>query len=356
MFAIQDEIARAIVETLRVSLLGEQERPLVRAPTKSPEAYDLYLKGRDYWYRRYKVGLQRGLEYFERAIEKDPDYAAPYTGIADVHTVLGVYGLLPPDEARSVAQAAAERAVDIDGKLAEAHFSKALIQGFYWDWDGSERSINRAIELNPNYAKAHAWRAMFLAAVGRRQDEVLDVARSAQTLAPRSPYISCLVGWSKLAVEYHEGAIQDFERVLAEEPGNIIALYSIGISYSAVARHEEAIAVLEKAANLGNRISFLLGPARAAWIRVRTGRYGARSDDDPRGAGAARSEREYVAPVSLASICANVGRPEDAFRYLEAALAEVSPTLTNYIRYPVWDAVQSDPRFNAILARMGIEP
>ncbi|UCC71815.1 MAG: tetratricopeptide repeat protein [Gemmatimonadota bacterium] len=352
VFAIQDEIARAIVDTLRVKLLGEQDRPLVKAATKSPEAYDLYLKGRHYWYRRYKVGLQTALEYFERAVEADPDYAPPYTGIADVHTVLGIYGLLPPDQARGKARAAAEKALALDPELAEAHFSESLVLFYRGDYDDAERALQRAIELNPNYAKAHVWWALQFTTVGIRRDEALAEVERARTLAPDSAYISACAGLARAWTGRYEDAIQDFERVLEQEPESIIGLYGVGCSYSAVRRHEEAIAALEKAASLANRIPVILGLLGSAYGRAGMEREARAVIEELEG----RSERGYVSPVALASIYATVGRPDDAFRYLEAAVAEFSPAMANGIRYAFWEPIQSDPRFGALLGRMGLVP
>jgi TolB-like protein/Flp pilus assembly protein TadD len=351
VFAIQDEIARAIVDTLRVKLLGEQDRPLVKAVTQSPEAYDLYLKGRHYWYRRYRVGLQTALEYFQRAIEADPDYAPPYAGIADVHMVLGIYGLIPPDEARSTARAVAEKALALDSELAEAHFSMALVLFFSRDYDGSDRALRRAIELNPNYAKAHVWRALVLIVVGTRRDEGLAEAERARTLAPHSAYILACAGVATAWAGRHQDAIQDLERALELEPEDVLALYFAGACYSAVGRYEEAFAALEKAAVLSHRMAFILGVLGAAY-----GQAGMMTEaraileelED-------RAEREHVPPVALALICANIGRLDDALDYLEATVAQFSPAIF-HIRYAFWEPIQSDPRFVALLDKMGFAP
>jgi TolB-like protein/Tfp pilus assembly protein PilF len=353
VFAIQDEIARAIVDTLRVKLLGEQDRPLVKAGTKSPEAHDLYLQGRHYWYRRYKVGLQTALEYFERAIEADPNYAPPYTGIADAYSVLGIYGLAPPNEARAKGQAAAEKALALDSELADAHFSNGVVLFFLLgDHACADRALQRATELNPNSAKAHVWRALSLTHAGTRRDEGVAEAERARTLAPDSAYVSACAGLSKAWAGRNEEAIPEFEHALEQDPESIIGLYGIGCSYSALRRHEDAIAALEKAANLANRMAVILALLGSAY-----GRAGMESEaraileelQD-------RSQREYIAPVFLASICATVGRPDDAFRHLDAALAERSPAFANSIRYALWEPIRSDPRFGAILDKLGLEP
>ena len=353
IFAIQDEIARAIAETLRVTLLREHDRPLVRAGTENSEAYDLYLKGRHCWVRRYKMGLQTALEYFEKAIDKDPEYALPFTGIADVHTILAVYGLLDSAAAHRKAEEAAERAMTLDPELPEAYFSRGLVRVcFTYDWDGSGSLLERAVELNPNFAAAHAWMALGLVNPGVRLQEGFDHARKACTLEPHSPYIWGVAGLANVMGHRYPEAIAHFERALELEPEDVLALYGAGTCYSAVGRHAEAIAALEKAAARSHRMPFVIGLLAAAY-----GRAGMMAEarvivEELR----ERTSREYVTPVALAWACANVGLPEEALRYLEQALAEAKPTLASTIRFPVWDAVLSHPRYIAVVTGMNMEP
>jgi TolB-like protein/Flp pilus assembly protein TadD len=353
IFAIQDEIARAIAHTLRVTLLGEPDEPLIRVATKNPEAYDLYLKGRHCWIRRYKLGLQTALEYFQKAIEKDPDYAPPYTGIADVHTILAIYGLLDTAEAQGIAEEAAERAMALDPELPEAHFSTGLIHDcFHFDWEIGDGALKRAVELNPNFAAALAWRGMALVDVGVRVDEGLEYARQACTPDPHLPYVWGVAGLAHLFGRRYMEAIAHFERALELEPEDVLALYCAGTCYSAVGRHTEAIANLEKAAALSHRMAILIGLLGAVYARAGMMAEAQANLEELR----ERAGREYVVPVALAFASANVGLPEDALRYLEQALAEAKPTLCNSIRYPFWDSILSDPRYTAVVRGMNFEP
>lgn len=353
VFAIQDEIARAIADTLRVTLLGAPDEPLVKVATKNPEAYDLYLKGRHCWVRRYKMGLQTALEYFEKAIEKDPDYALPYTGIADVHTILAIYGLLDPAEAQGIAEKAAERAMALDPELPEAYFSVGLIHNcFHVDWVNGDGSLKRAVELNPNFAAALAWRGMALVDVGVRVDEGFEYTRQACALDPHSPYIWGIAGLANLMGRRYEDALEHLEQALELEPEDILALYGAGTCYSAVGRHAEAIATLEKAAALSHRMAFIVGLLGAVYGRAGMMAEAQAMLEELRH----RAGREYVTPVALAWACANVGLPEDALGYLEQALAEAKPALCNSIRYPVWDAILSDPRYAAVVTGLNFEP
>jgi adenylate cyclase len=353
IFAIQDEIARAIADTLRLTLLGEQDKPLVRTGTENSEAYDLYLKGRHCWIRRYKLGLQTALEYFEKAIERDPDYALPFTGIADVHTILAIYGLLDSAEAQGIAEKAAERAITLDPDLPEAYFSMGLIQHcFHSDWVNADGSLRRAIELNPVFAAAHAWRGMGLVNVGARADEGFEYARRACALDPHSPYIWGIAGLANLMGRRYGEALEHLEQALELEPEDILALYTAGACYSAVGRHAEAIATLEKAVALSHRMAFIIGLLGAVYGRAGMMAEARAILEELRD----RAGREYVTPVALAWACANVGLSEDALRYLEQALAEARPSLANSIRYPVWDAILHDPRYTAVVTGMTYEP
>ncbi|UCC83665.1 MAG: tetratricopeptide repeat protein [Gemmatimonadota bacterium] len=353
IFAIQDEIARAITDTLRVTLLGEQDEPLVKVATKDPGAYDLYLKGRHCWVRRYKVGLQTALQYFQKAIERDPDYALPYTGIADVHTILAIYGLLDTAEAQGIAEKAAKRALALDPDLPEAHFSMGLIQHcFHHDWETAERSLKRARTLNPNFPTALAWSGMGLVNVGVRVDEAFEDTRQACALDPHSPYVWGIAGLANLMGRRYVEALAHLERALELEPEDILALYAAGACYSAVGRHTEAVATLEKAAALSDRMAFIIGLLGAVYGRAGMIAEAQAMLEELRD----RAGREYVTPVALAWACANVGLPEEALRYLEQALAEAKPALANSIRYPVWDAILSDPRYTAVVTGMNYVP
>ena len=288
-----------------------------------------------------------------KAIEKDADYAPPYTGIADVHTILGIYGFLPPAEARGIAEKASERAMALDPGLPEAHFSQGLVRTcFYYDFESGDGLLRSAAELNPDFAEARAWRGMALADVGARVDEGLEHARQACALDPHSPYVWGIAGLANLMARRVPEAISHFERALELEPEDVLALYGAGTGYSAVGRHPEAIAALEKTVVLSHRMAFVLGLLGAAYGRAGMMTEARAVLEELR----ERAGREYVTPVALAWTCANVGLPEEALRYLEQALAEGDVALVNSIRYPVWDAILSDPRYTAVITGMDFEP
>jgi tetratricopeptide (TPR) repeat protein len=351
VFAIQDEISRAIVGALRLELALEEGEALAPPLTENMEAYDFYLRGKHYWYKRYKVGLQTALEYFQKAIEKDPGYAPPYAGISLTFTILGALGLIPPEQARRMAEPAAERALALDDELAEAHFSMAGLRMYlHWDWDGAEREYKRAIELNPKHAEAGVW-AGFLSTIRGRIEEGVERAARARARDPDSFWVALAASQVALYARQYDEVIGMTEWVLDQEPEWTNALFLAGAAYSAVSRHNEAIAVLEKAVALTNRAPAFLGAFGRAYAAAGMDREAQAVFDELR----ERSEREYVLPLSIAFVCASMGRAEDALRYLEAAVEEKSPPLTLVIRDRVFDDVRSDERFIAILKRMGLD-
>jgi TolB-like protein len=229
IFAIQDEISLAIVEKLKVKLLGEEKVALVKRYTDDLEAYNLYLKGRYFWYKRTREAILKGLEYFHQAIEKDPTYALAYAGIADCYNMLGFFDYLSPKEAFPKAKAAAAKALEIDGTLAEAHSSLAEVKTYYdHDWLGAEREFQRAIELNPSYSTAYQWYGEYLALMGRH-DESIIMGKRALEVDPLSPIVSTnLAGFYWLARQYDE-AIERYQKVLEMEPDFMVARLWLGV-------------------------------------------------------------------------------------------------------------------------------
>ncbi len=207
ILAVEEEMAREISEKLRLRLTGEDRSRLAKRYTQSSEAYQDYLRGRYHWNRLSEEGLKKGIEYFERAIHRDPNYALAYAGLADSYGLLGFFGLASAAAVMPKAKEAARRAIEIDDGLAEAHASLAGIFKIYdWDWAASEREYKRAIELDPNYATAHRMYAAFLAAVGRA-DEAMRESRLALQLDPFSLVISMEIAWNcYMARDYRRAA------------------------------------------------------------------------------------------------------------------------------------------------------
>jgi tetratricopeptide (TPR) repeat protein len=193
ILSVQDEIARAVSQTLRLRLSGEDVARMTKRYTEDTEAYRAYLKGRYYWNKRTEEGYSKAIQYFEEAIEIDPTYALAYSGLADSYSILGMY-FLPPGEAFPKARAAAMKALEIDDTLAEAHASLAYATTFhFWDFSEAEKEYQRSIELNPAYALAHHWYGDYLSAIGRH-DEAIAESRRALELDPLSLVVNASAG------------------------------------------------------------------------------------------------------------------------------------------------------------------
>jgi DNA-binding winged helix-turn-helix (wHTH) protein/TolB-like protein/predicted Zn-dependent protease len=347
VFSVQDSISRKVTAALALQLTGEEQRRLTKHHTENAEAYQLYLNGRFYWEKRTGEGLNKAIEYFGGAIEKDPNYALAYAGLADAYSLLGVLHL-PPKEAFPKAKQAVLNALRIDDRLAEAHAALGHVKVQYeYDWDGAEQEYRRAIDLNPNYANAHHFYALYLAAAGRF-DEGLAGIRRAQELEPSSLFIHANVGHILYQARRYDEAINQLKRVLEINPNIDLARSLLGLAYLRKGMYEQAIAEFQKRSLPGTGGSGDLGQAYAL-----AGRRDEALEEIARLQ--ALSTQRYVAPYNLALVYASLGDTEKALEWLEKAYKDRS-TLLIWIRVDArLDNLRSDPRFKAILKRMGLE-
>ncbi|MGQ0735738.1 MAG: protein kinase domain-containing protein [Acidobacteriota bacterium] len=349
VFAIQDEIASDIVEALQLQLGGSHPAPRLKRYTDNLEAYHLYLQGRYHWFARTKGGLQRALQYFEQAIEKDPSYALAYSGQADLHAVQAIYGFVPPHQAFSRASRATEQALALDPALPEGHFSAAARAWCYdFDWLAAERHFRRAIELNPNNSVAHCWYAHMLCYLGRLDEETAERER-AQAIDPLSAYINSMAGLQLVGERRYEEALVECRKALDTEPDYLVALYSVTGAYSRLGRHDEAIAAMERAVSLADRASFYLGILGATYAEAghvdRARRVLDELDE--------RARHEWVSPLWISWLLAALGELDRAFELLDRAYEERQCFLA-LPGFAPFDGLRRDPRFAAHLRRMGL--
>ena len=316
MLALQSEVSRAVAAGIQLTLTPQAEARLARGGRLDPEAYELYLRGRFLWNRRDAPGLRGAVEYFERAIERRPDYALAHVGIADAFIVLGDQGNVPSTVALPKARSAALRALELDPGLAEAQASLAMVRGIYdWDWDGAERGFRRAIELNPSYATAHHWYAHLLRALGRF-DEAVAETRRAQELDPLSLIINSNVGSALFYAGRHQEAAAQYRKTLEMNPSWAPAHWGLGRSLLKLGRRAEAVAAHEKAVTLSRRdAGYVCTLANALALS------GSRDAALPLLAEMeARAKEQYVSPYDLALIYAGLGDEPRAFAALERCL------------------------------------
>jgi serine/threonine-protein kinase len=351
VFAVQDEISKAIVDRLKIKLgLGEDEL-IVKRYTENLEAYQLYLKGRFYLNERTVDSLKKSLEYFDQAVQKDPNYALAYTGMADSYLLLGWYGGRVPSESFSHARTAVRKALDIDPSLAEAHASLAAIkEGYDWDFVGAEQEFQRAIELNPNYAMACHWYGVYLARMGKF-DEARRQLHRALELDPYSPTININVGTAYYLAREYDEAIPHIRKALEIDPNFIPAHSSLGQVMLALGRYDEAIIEL-MCANVTGNDPWILANLVHAYALAENKQAAMLIYDELK----EMSARRYVPAVCHAIACSSLGETDKAFEMMEQAYQERAGLWFLLLGDPVFDNLRADPRFTALIKKIGLEP
>lgn len=344
--ALQDDVASAVARQIRQTLSPTVQAAAGRRRTTNPEAYDAYLRGRFHWNKRNLDDLRKGLEYFESALQKDPNYALAHAGIADTYNVATNHGYLDPAIAFPRARAAAQKALELDDSLAEAHAALAFsIFHHDYDWSGAEREYRRAIALNPSYTFARQWYGRFLTAMGRFEEARAE-AQAARELDPLSLSAVINIGHVAYNARNYDRAVAEMRRTLELEPNQLWAHVYMAMAYSAMGAHTEAIEAAQKtSAVTAGRPSFLLAYCYAAAGRHADARpifeYWKQ-----------RRKEETVDLVYLAGIHAALGEADAAFGLLNQAHQERSQFLPYVNVFPWLDPLRADPRFEALVATM----
>jgi tetratricopeptide (TPR) repeat protein len=352
IFAVQDAIAQRVADELPAPLTGEERGELVRNYTSDPEAYLLYMEGRYQWGKRTGAGMGKARDSFQRAIERDPNYAMAYVGLADAYATLGSYHLLSPHEALPRAKDEARRALSIDPRLAEAHATMGKIQtDYYWDWEQAERDFQQAIKLRPKYANSHLWYSMLLATQGRF-DEAVSEANRALELDYFSPVTRTQVGQVLYRARRYDDAIAALRKSLDLEPNFAAAHYFLGQCHLMKGNRDEAIVEFKRALNIApNTPDFIamIGYTHAvAGRRDQARRCLAELDE------AAKSR--YAPPFGYATIYAGLGESEMAFKWMDKGYEERDPRVRALSTDPLFDELRADPRFIALMRRAGLGP
>ena len=351
VFTVQDEISKAIVDTLKIKLGLSKDELIVKRYTENLEAYQLYLKGRFYLNERTPASLKKSLEHFDHAAQKDSNYALAYAGMADAYLLLGWYGDRVPSESFSRARAAVKKALDIDQSLAEAHASLAAIkEGYDWDFVGAEQEFQRAIELNPSYAMACHWYGVYLARKGKF-DEAHRQLQRALELDPYSPTININVGMAYYLAREYEKAIPHIRKALEIDPNFIPAHSSLGQVMLASGHHDDAIIELMSANITGNDPWILSNLIHAYGI---TGNKQAALliYDELK----TMAARRYVPAVCHAIAHSSLGETDKAFEMLDHAFQERAGLWFLMLSDPVFDNLRTDRRFTALIKKIGLEP
>ncbi|MCJ7581901.1 MAG: tetratricopeptide repeat protein [Candidatus Aminicenantes bacterium] len=247
IFALQDEISLAIVDNLKIKLLGEEKEELVKHHTKNLEAYNLYLKGRHLWYKRNEDGFKKAVNYFEQAIEKDPNFALAYAGLADAYNMLVTYHILSPKEGYPRAEKTAIKALEIDSGLAEAYTALAWISERYkWNLEEAESTYKHAIQLNPRYVHAHTWYAWCLVAMGKYAEAITEFETAIRTSGGSPEYIAAL-GQAYAAAGKKEDALKILKNLQKISESRFVSTADFALVYLSLDEVDKSLDLLEQA-------------------------------------------------------------------------------------------------------------
>jgi tetratricopeptide (TPR) repeat protein len=339
---------------LAAALSGEGRERVVRRRTGDVAAYEAYLKGRYFWNMRTVDGLQKALGYFQQAIDRDAGYAPAYAGLADTYAMLGSmpYAVMPASDAGARAKAAATHALALDDSLAEAYVSLAFVTyAFEWDWRAGERDFKRAIELDPEYATAHMWYALYLGQLGR-VDEAVSEAQRARNLEPLSLIGTYSVGLAHYFARQYDAAAEYAQKALEINPNFPSGRRLLGQVYAAERRNAESLVEFQRLNATGADNWLHLGLLAYAY-----GRAGDRARAHEILDRMVRTSKTRFVPAAQIAIgYVGLDDHDAAFLWLERAYAERSQALTFLKMDPIFDSIRSDPRYEDLIARIGLMP
>jgi serine/threonine-protein kinase len=350
IFAVQDSISARVAETVVAKLTGEEKKQLARQYTANAEAYQIYLKGRYHLNKLTDDGFRKSLEYFRQAIDKDPNFALAYVGLAESYNHLGDFNVMRPKEVYPKAKSAALMALKLDDLLAEAHTALAIVLLEYdWDWSAAEKEFRRAIEVNPSDADAHLEFGFYLMSMGQF-DEAIAHVRRAQELDPVSLVKITAVAQVLLVARRYDEAIEQCKTAIEMDPNLGFAYWLLGLAYVYKGAYEPAIVALQKSTPLSGDSPdepAALGLAYA--LSGKTGEARKILDELKQ-----RSERKYLSPTVIASLYGALGEKDRAFALLDKAYDERDFLLVLLKVEPLFDPLRSDPRFTILMQRVGL--
>lgn len=345
---MQSEMARAIAREVKIKLTPQEETRFASSGSINPEAYEAYLKGQFHWYKLTSKDLETSLRYFQLALEKDPDSALAYAGIANVWSGQMAMGFVPAIEAAPKAKAAAAKALELDDTLAEVHYALALVAWIEWDWEGVWAGFRRAIELNPNYASARAYYSNFLH-IMKRPEEAMVQIEIALKLDPFNPLFQAIYAMDLMYAHRYDDAIELLRNTLRTAPNDPVSLSTLRSAYHQKHMYKEALEIwkasyaakgdheAEAALALGNAEDGYSGAlSRAAETLI------------------ARSRTTYVTSWQIGTLYTRAGKNDKAFEWLEKAYEEHDSNMPYLSVDPIFDSLRDEPRYWDLLRRMNL--
>jgi eukaryotic-like serine/threonine-protein kinase len=348
VFAIQDEMARTIVNTLRATSFGETEAPVMHRGTENVQAYGLYLRGRYAWNKRTQKGVAEGIRFFEEAIDADPGYALAYTGLADSYALALDYRSVPVHEGFERAKFYARKALELDEGLAEAHASLAWSLFIYdWDWAGAITEFRRSIELDPRYSTAYQWYAFLLASQGNLEDALI-AAHTAQEVDPGSVSIRRGLGYIYYYARRFEQAKYHLLRAIEMNPVAEESYRVLGLILTYAGEHDEAERVLREGMELVDVATYTNVTLALALARAGKPDYA----HETLAALETKRQTDYVSPVELATLNIALGDNDRAIDWMEKAYDERRGWMAYLTVHPLLDPLRSEPRFKVLVRKM----
>jgi serine/threonine-protein kinase len=348
LLSVQTEISKEISRNLRLTLTGNQEEQLNRTYTKDTEAYQLFLRGRYYLNMRTQDGFNRAIDSFQKAIQRDPDFALAYAGLADAYALLSNWGFLPSIEGYPKAKAASLKALQLDDSLAEAYTSLGSIQSSYdWNWQEAEKSFRQAISINPNLANAHHWYSFYLSTTGRHEEALVEMQEALQ-LDPLSMIINANMGYTLYVARKYNQALDQLKKTIELDPNFAITYQYLGYTYEQMGKFDQALQSLKKATALDpDSLTFQADLASAYALAGKKQEAEKILDDLMK-----ISRERYVSPFDIANIYAGLEDNEKAIEWLYRAY-DLHSDVISYIKMdPRMDSLRSDPRFQELLRRI----
>ncbi len=351
LLAMQQEIAREISQHLQLRLSGDQERQLNKGGTSDNEAYQLYLRGRYAWNKRTADDIRKAIEQFQQAIDKDPNYALAFAGLADCYLTQGTYAGTPTTEVLPRAEAALRRALQLDDSIAEAHATKGFVHIYSLEWDEAEKEFQRAISLNPNYPTAHHWYSEYFRIMRRFAEQAQEIKR-AQELDPLSPSMGANLGRAYLNLGDTDAAIKECKRALELNPNFPLAHHFMGLAYVEQRRYEEAIAEFQQAVDSSKRadlfvaglgIGYAMAGKRAEALRL------VRELEE-------KYAKKEATGFDLALVHAALANDDEAISWLEKDFAGRNMSGLVYVASTIiHQRLRNDPRYQNLLQRMHLK-
>jgi len=351
LVAVKQAIAQEVTAKLKLKLSSEEQRLLVKRDSTNAEAYQFYLRGRYFWNKRTSDGIKQAIEYFQQSVERDPNFALGYDGLADSYTGLTFYNFAAPHETMPKAKESAIKALALDDTLAEAHTSLAHVLANYdWNWSAAEKEFKRSIELKPDYATAHQWYAIhYLTATGRLEEAVQEMKKALE-LEPASLVMNTFMGATLYYAGRYDEAIDQCRRTIQMDPNFAVAHWHLGLAFEQKQLLDAATEEFKKAISLSGGSPLMRAALGHAYAKSQKNHEANEMLNELN----ELAKRQYVSAYEVAKIYVALGNSEQAFQLLEKAYKEHSFHLANLNVCPQFKSVRSDPRFQDLVQRVGL--